>query len=65
MVLSFNRVARVRRSRAGLLPMLCRNANISKDDIGAIRVQYQETFIEVQTSAVEGMKKELGEGLGS
>ncbi len=46
-----------------LLPMLCRNANISKDDIGAIRVQYQETFVEVQTSAVERMKKELGEGM--
>ncbi|MEP5152345.1 DEAD/DEAH box helicase [Planktotalea sp.] len=46
-----------------LLPMICRNANISKDDIGAIRVQYQETFVEIQTSAVEGMKKELGEGL--
>jgi len=46
-----------------LLPMLCRNGNISKDDIGAIRVQYQETFVEVQTSAVERMKKELGEGL--
>jgi ATP-dependent RNA helicase DeaD len=46
-----------------LLPMLCRNGNISKDDIGAIRVQYQETFVEVQTSAVERMKKELGEGM--
>jgi ATP-dependent RNA helicase DeaD len=46
-----------------LLPMICRNAGISKDDIGAIRVQYQETFVEVQTSAVAGLRKELGENL--
>lgn len=43
-----------------LLPMLCRNAGLSKTDIGAIRVQYQETFVEVLTSAVPAMKAELG-----
>jgi ATP-dependent RNA helicase DeaD len=43
-----------------LLPMLCRNAGLSKDAIGAIRVQYQETFIEILTDAVSGMKTELG-----
>lgn len=43
-----------------LLPMLCRNAGLSKDDIGAIRVQYQETFIEVLATAVPAMKAELG-----
>ncbi len=43
-----------------LLPMLCRNAGLSKDAIGAIRVQYQETFIEILTAAVPAMKTELG-----
>ncbi|NOE34560.1 DEAD/DEAH box helicase [Ruegeria sp. HKCCD7318] len=43
-----------------LLPMLCRNAGISKDAIGAIRVQYQETFVEILTDAVPAMKNELG-----
>ncbi|MEM7733625.1 MAG: DEAD/DEAH box helicase [Pseudomonadota bacterium] len=43
-----------------LLPMLCRNAGISKDAIGAIRVQYQETFVEISAAAVPAMKQELG-----
>ncbi|WP_253762846.1 DEAD/DEAH box helicase [Ruegeria sp. HKCCD4884] len=43
-----------------LLPMLCRNAGISKDAIGAIRVQYQETFVEILSDAVPAMKNELG-----
>ena len=46
-----------------LLPMLCRNAGLAKNAIGAIRVQYQETFVEIATSAVPAMKQELGEGL--
>ena len=40
--------------------MLCRNAGLSKDAIGAIRVQYQETFVEIANSAVAAMKQELG-----
>lgn len=46
-----------------LLPMLCRNAGLSKDDIGAIRVQYQETFVEIAQGAVPAMKQELGSEL--
>ena len=46
-----------------LLPMLCRNAGLSKDAIGAIRVQYQETFIEILSAAVPAMKSELGPDL--
>ncbi|MBO6789460.1 MAG: DEAD/DEAH box helicase [Dinoroseobacter sp.] len=46
-----------------LLPMLCRNAGLSKDAIGAIRVQYQETFVEIARDAVPAMKKELGDEL--
>lgn len=43
-----------------LLPMLCRNTGLSKDSIGAIRVQYQETFVEIADGAVSAMKQELG-----
>lgn len=46
-----------------LLPMLCRNAGLAKSAIGAIRVQYQETFVEIANAAVPAMKQELGEGL--
>ena len=46
-----------------LLPMLCRNAGLSKGAIGAIRVQYQETFVEIANDAVPAMKQELGADL--
>ncbi|WP_296417594.1 DEAD/DEAH box helicase [Pseudooctadecabacter sp.] len=35
-----------------LLPMLCKMGNITKDDIGAIRIQNTESFIEVRQEAV-------------
>ena len=40
--------------------MLCRSTGLPKDTIGAIRVQYQETFIEIATDSVAKMKAELG-----
>ncbi|MEM6407506.1 MAG: DEAD/DEAH box helicase [Pseudomonadota bacterium] len=43
-----------------LLPMLCRMGDISKDEIGAIRVQESETFVELKTSAVAGFEAALG-----
>ena len=43
-----------------LLPMLCRNTGLPKDAIGAIRVQYQETFVEIANEAVPALKRELG-----
>lgn len=43
-----------------LLPMLCRMGDISKDDIGAIRVQETETFVEIKQSSVDGFTKALG-----
>ena len=46
-----------------LLPMLCRNAGLAKKAIGAIRVQYQETFVEIANDAIPAMKQELGETL--
>jgi len=46
-----------------LLPMICRNGGVPKNAIGAIRVQYQETFIEIAEGAVAAMKQELGADL--
>lgn len=46
-----------------LLPMLCRNAGLAKTAIGAIRVYYQETFVEIANEAIPAMKSELGEEL--
>ncbi|NRB02263.1 MAG: DbpA RNA binding domain-containing protein, partial [Rhodobacteraceae bacterium] len=46
-----------------LLPMLCRNAGLAKNAIGAIRVQYQETFVEIANEAIPAMKQELGAGM--
>lgn len=43
-----------------LLPMLCRMGDISKDDIGAIRVQESETFVEIKQSSVDGFATSLG-----
>ncbi|MDA5095534.1 DEAD/DEAH box helicase [Aliiroseovarius sp. KMU-50] len=36
-----------------LLPMLCRSGNLDKNDIGAIRVQGRETFVELSNDSVE------------
>lgn len=43
-----------------LLPMLCRMGDISKDEIGAIRVQDTETYVEIKKSAVDGFVGALG-----
>lgn len=43
-----------------LLPMLCKAGNLSKDDIGAIRVQGQESYVELRQSSVDGFLKALG-----
>ena len=43
-----------------LLPMLCRSGNLSKDDIGAIRIQPTETFVEILKTSVDGFMKTLG-----
>jgi len=46
-----------------LLPMLCRVGNLTKDDIGAIRVQKSETFVEVLATSVPGFLKSVGAGM--
>jgi len=42
------------------LPMLCKAGNITKDDIGAIRIQETESFVEIREVAVSGFLKEIG-----
>jgi ATP-dependent RNA helicase DeaD len=43
-----------------LMPMLCKAGNLSRDDIGAIRVQDRETFVEILTSSVDGFLRAIG-----
>jgi len=43
-----------------LLPMLCRTAHLTKRDIGAIRVQAGETFVEFAAACVDKFVAALG-----
>ncbi|WP_390912600.1 DEAD/DEAH box helicase [Pseudosulfitobacter sp. SM2401] len=51
-----NQGAEVRR----LLPILCNAGDLTKDDIGAIRIQNDETFVEMSAASVDRFKKALG-----
>jgi ATP-dependent RNA helicase DeaD len=46
-----------------LLPMICKAGGITRDDVGAIRIQPNASFIELRQSAVDGFVKALGAGL--
>lgn len=41
------------------LPMICKAGDLTKDDIGAIRVQKSETFVELKQEAVAGFLANL------
>jgi ATP-dependent RNA helicase DeaD len=43
-----------------LLPMLCRVADLTRDDIGAIRVQPRHSYVEVAEGAVPKLLKSIG-----
>ena len=43
-----------------LLPMICKAGDISKKEIGAIRIQPEETFVEIAEAAVPGFLAALG-----
>ena len=43
-----------------LLPMLCKAGGLTKEDIGAIRIQQDASFVEIRKQAVEGFKSEIG-----
>ncbi len=46
-----------------LLPMLCKAGGLTKDDIGAIRVQQDVSYVELREGAVDGFLLELGEAM--
>lgn len=43
-----------------VLPMLCKGGGLSKDDIGAIRVQQDQSFIEIKEGAAQTFATALG-----
>ncbi|MCG6901997.1 MAG: DEAD/DEAH box helicase [Rhodobacter sp.] len=43
-----------------LLPMLCKAGGLSKDDFGAIRVQQDESFVEIREASVAGFLQAIG-----
>jgi ATP-dependent RNA helicase DeaD len=43
-----------------LLPMICKAGGITKKEIGAIRIQPNETFVEISSPAVAGFLKTIG-----
>ncbi|RED11397.1 DEAD/DEAH box helicase [Pontivivens insulae] len=43
-----------------MLPMLCKAGNVSREDIGAIRVQYDQTFVEIRDSSVDRFTQAIG-----
>ncbi|WP_368187491.1 DEAD/DEAH box helicase [Aestuariibius sp. HNIBRBA575] len=43
-----------------LLPMLCKAGGITKDDIGAIRIQQDESFVEIRKSAAADFIAKIG-----
>ena len=43
-----------------LLPMICKAGGITKNEIGAIRIQPNETFVEISEPAVAGFLKAVG-----
>ncbi|MGR3465043.1 DEAD/DEAH box helicase [Limimaricola sp.] len=54
-------VGRTERAEARwLLPLLCRAGDISKDAIGAIRIQDNETFVEIAEASVPGFLRAIG-----
>ncbi|QTN35013.1 DEAD/DEAH box helicase [Cognatishimia activa] len=46
-----------------LLPMICKAGDLTKDDIGAIRIQQTETFVQVLNSSVDGFLASIGPDL--
>lgn len=46
-----------------LIPMLCKTTNLTSKEIGAIRAQYTETFVEIQRGAIDGFMASLENGM--
>ncbi len=43
-----------------LLPMLCKAGGLDKDDIGAIRIQQDESYVQIRDESVERFLAEIG-----
>jgi ATP-dependent RNA helicase DeaD len=43
-----------------LIPMLCRNGNLTKSEIGAIKMQAEETFVEISQTHVDSFVEAIG-----
>jgi ATP-dependent RNA helicase DeaD len=43
-----------------LIPMLCRNGNLTKTEIGAIKMQTDETFVEISAAHAESFAEAIG-----
>ncbi|MCF6445797.1 DEAD/DEAH box helicase [Nereida sp. MMG025] len=43
-----------------LLPMLCKEGGLTKDDIGAIRVMHDKSYVELRKDAVNGFVETIG-----
>ena len=46
-----------------LLPMLCKIGNLSREDVGAIRIQNDVSLIEIRQSAVQGFLTAVGSAM--
>ena len=46
-----------------LLPMLCKAGNLTKDDIGAIRIQYDLSYVEIRKASVPTFLAAIGESM--
>ncbi len=46
-----------------LIPMLCKTTTLTSKEIGAIRAQYTETFVEIQKGAIDGFMGSLENGM--
>jgi len=45
-----------------LLPMLCRSGHLTKSEIGAIRIQAKESFVELKADCIDRFFKMIGPG---
>lgn len=46
-----------------LLPMLCKIGNITKDDIGAIRVRQNQSYVEIRSASVPNFLASIGKNM--
>lgn len=46
-----------------ILPMICKVADLTKDDVGAIRVKEEHSFVQIQEDKVAGFLEAIGPGL--